>query len=130
MDENGKAPHDKSKTKLINVQSSSPASVLAGMFKELVKEANIAKLLAYRIDQHVDANDKLIFRKKKSKNNLLKLLSSEDMSFTSFVYLAYALLQATKVDITISFTDKNGKTFKTNATLANTPIKEKEEENK
>jgi len=88
------------------------SGVLAGLWRNILRDNNYIPALDYLVTKYVAKTDKMNGRvqnvKRKTKSSIIKNITDSEMSIKTFIDLLFNFLNVKKIDISIKLTFPNG----------------------
>jgi hypothetical protein len=98
--------------KLTDINNRTEGSVLATLWRNVLKETNMLPALDYFVDRYVNNTKGMESRvkavKRKTKSTMMKNVTTNDMTWKTFLDLMFNFLKVKKITITIKLTHANG----------------------
>ena len=87
--------------------STKEGGILAALFRKIVTENNLTPSLDYLIARYVDTSSSSKNIKRKNRSSLIKYITSDDMSWKTFLSLVFDFLGVVKIQFTVKLTFRN-----------------------
>ncbi len=106
--------------------SKKETGVLAGLWRNILRDNNYLPALDYLVNRYVARTDKMEGRvlnmKRKTKSSIIKNITDPEMSFKTFIDLLFNFLSVKRIDISIKLTFPNGNETLHNIAVDNSSI--------
>jgi len=109
--------------KLSDINNRTEGSVLATLWRNVLKETNMLPALDYYVDRYVNNTKGMESRvksvKRKTKSTMMKNVTANDMTWKTFLDLMFNFIKVKKIVISIKLTHANGEDTIHNVTVNN-----------